>query len=237
MRFGDYVVTSYQTGGSDGQTSDAGMSYQNTFMAIPASLDADGHKPFVIYKLVDKATPENEACADAGSGYCVQAVLLLPAFGDEPGQCPPESFGVGMQAAFGAGDVDGRDFLVWQRNVGSNAGGSPLTIPQYAINGNSLGLLLPAVQAIREAAANEVSLKNSSTYANSVGDEGAEAGLDLTLSFAGDGSVMPTVEIEEKPGMAYQSIDFNYSCGVVAGVPDASGAWGWSVLLLPQMEG
>jgi hypothetical protein len=168
---------------------------------------------------------------------CVQAVLLLPAFGDEPGQCPPGNFGAGMQAAFGDGDTDGRDFLVWQRNVGSDAGGSPLTIPQYAINGNSLGLLLPAVQVIREAAANEVGLKNTSTYANSVGDESAEPGLDLTLNFAGDGSVMPTVEVEEKPEMVYQSIRFNYHCGVVAGVPDADGGWGWSVLLLPQMEG
>jgi hypothetical protein len=100
-------------------------------------------------------------------------------------------------------------------------------IHQFAINGNSLGLLLPAIQAAHELASHS-----------------SEPKPGMELSLAGDGSVLPTAEIEETVGLVFHTLKFDYSCAMIGFVPGGGQAaqggstpsYGWYVHILPQLE-
>jgi hypothetical protein len=196
-------------------------TYFGLFELLPEedlALGGQSFEPLLLVKPVDPNAPD-EGCADVGEGFCLLAGLLLPATGDTPDQCPPQTFADGLQAAFpgaasGDGDSDGRDFLIWQRNLGSSAAmdtGSVL-LPQYAINGNSLGLLLPAVQAIREVAS-----------------QSGEPKPGTFEALLGDGSVLPadgsSVHVESI-SLTYQRIELEQisSCAMIGFVPNGDTA-------------
>jgi hypothetical protein len=232
------LVTGYQHSGSDGTSAaDGGVEHTDNwdvqavfvkftmFREDGTPLSDDQHfEPLLLVKNIDPNAPEHN-CAAIGEGFCLIAGLLLPAFGDEPGQCPPPTFVEGLQAAFpgdaafGDGDVDGRDFLIWQRHLGSHtasafglllpANDDPaagefydgwINIESFSSSTTTIGLLLPAIQAAYEAAA-----------------QSSEPKPGLEFSLAGDGSVLPVEQIS----FVYEKIDWGWhrSCTIIGVVP------------------
>lgn len=167
-----------------------------------------------------------EHCVAIGEGICLVAGLLLPAFGDEPGQCPPQVFDRAMQAALGDGVTDGADFLIWQDNLGAgDASDFGLLLPasdpesaqstpklsEYAVNGKVFKLLVPAVNAVRQG-----------TGAHADPPNAGAAALVNGLLMDDDTSASSPADHEDE--IVIHGVDWNTSCSIVVLVPGGNGA-------------
>ena len=128
--------------------------------------DANGKpmraEPLLFLKAIDPNAPED--CAEIGEGMCLVMGMLLPAFGNEPGQCPPQMMMDSLQTAFpgetasedshrqwvvivsdqlifngdfnGDGVVDTTDYTVWRDSLDST---SLLQLAEALMQGASPG--------------------------------------------------------------------------------------------------
>lgn len=202
----------------------------------------DPHFSPLLFAYQGDSTPTDD-CVDIGEGVCLIAGLLLPAFGDEPGQCPPQAFERALQAAYGDGDTDGADFLVWQKNLGAgDASDFGLLLPasdpdaaqstpkllESVANGKVYKLFLPAVQALMQGAsdANGVDIKNNSAYVQVHGDEASDGSNSGHIEFVWEIEEGESVLPMEQVSMNFEQINWERqtSCAVIGFVPGGDGA-------------
>lgn len=208
-------------------------------------------QPVLFVTPSDPNAPD-EHCADIGAGFCTQALVLLPALGDAPGQCPPEQFFNGLQAAFpNSDDIYQRAMRIVGAEL--DADGEIDDMAFNLVPPVAAGLLLPAVAKITE---HTLQPTDPGLNLNFVGDGSVvpSDGIHLTeindgtsntlMNNDGTSNTMLLVETNDallRDGtsntMIYNEKYAEYaSCSILAAVPGGDGGFGWHALILPQME-